>query len=109
MLILHAGYTLSLLRNYKTFGSTPECNNAARVFFFGTHTLTNAWFIGWAIAYVITFSFRLFLLLKMLISMLPRKPIDELEEEPQKVATKQKGNHSEQLVCSFRSSHLPYL
>ena len=100
MLILHAAYTLSLLRNYKTFGSTPECNDAARVFLFGTHTLTNGWFIGWAIAYAIILSFGFFWLLKPLI---PRKPFKKLEEE-QKGAAKPKGNHTEQLVRYFPSS-----
>ena len=105
MLILHAAYTLSLLRNYKTFGRTPECNGAARVFLFGTHTLTDGWFIGWGIAYAIALSFGFFLLLKTLI---PRKPINELEEE-QKVAAKPKGDHTEQLVCYFPSSSFTLL
>jgi len=108
MLILHAGYTLALLRNYKTFGSSPGCNGAARIFLFGTHKLTNAWFIGWAIAYVITLSFRFFLLLKTVIPMLPRKASNELEEE-KKMAAKGKDNHPEQLatpVANFLANYL---
>lgn len=94
MLILHAAYTLSLLRNFKTFGSTPGCNKAARVFLFGTHKLTNAWFLGWTIAYAIILSGMFFLIFKPLFPMVSRKPITKPEE--QKAAIKPQGNQPEE-------------
>ncbi|PPQ97043.1 hypothetical protein CVT26_001301 [Gymnopilus dilepis] len=73
MLVLHVGYTVSLLRNYATFGSTPECNHAARIFFFGTHRVTNTWFISWTIVYAISLVFIYSMLLKASTSMLSQK------------------------------------
>ncbi|KAF8187476.1 hypothetical protein BJ912DRAFT_926719 [Pholiota molesta] len=51
MYILHAAFSLALFHHYKTFGSQPGCNNAARAFIFGTHAVTNRWFIGLSVAY----------------------------------------------------------
>ena len=99
MLVLHAAYTLSLLRNFKTFGSTPGCNKAARVFLFGTHKLTNSWFLGWTVAYAIILSGMFFLIFKTLFPMVSRKPITKPEEE-QKAATKPQGNPTEESVRS---------
>src|SRR6266446_5411114 len=56
MWTLHATFSLSLFRHYKTFGSTPECNDATRAFIFGTLLVTNRWFIGLAITYGIVLS-----------------------------------------------------
>lgn len=110
MWTLHAAFSLSLFRHYQTFGSTPECNDAARAFIFGTHKVTNRWFIGLAITYGIVLSVIYFLItwrLLLLAFLLcgARKPRNE--EERKEVERRRK--HVEKLVRSILFSPLSLL
>jgi uncharacterized membrane protein len=66
MYILSAAFTLSFLRHRETFGSYPECNGAARLFFFATLKVSHGWFIVMAIFYGFFLSVILFLILKVI-------------------------------------------
>jgi hypothetical protein len=104
MYILHAAFSLALFHHYRTFGDNPDCNSAARAFIFGTHTVTNKWFIGLAIAYGIVLSVIFIpIILKLLflavLLMLLRKPRNE--EERQEAA--RQHEHIRKLVCHISS------
>ena len=110
MWTLHAAFSLSLFRHYKTFGRTPECNDAARAFIFGTLLVTNRWFIGLAITYGIVLSsiyfsitWRLCLLVAILCSV--RKPRNEKERKE----AERQHKHIAKLVCSILFSSFSLL
>ncbi|KAF7378175.1 hypothetical protein MSAN_00242000 [Mycena sanguinolenta] len=72
MYILSAVFTLGFLRHHETFGSQPECNDAARLFIFGTFPVTRAWFIFMAVIYAILLFF-LFIALIVVVSKLEER------------------------------------
>ncbi|KIJ40712.1 hypothetical protein M422DRAFT_256410 [Sphaerobolus stellatus SS14] len=51
MYILSAVFTLIVLHRRETFGSFPECNSSARLFFFGVRKVSHGWFVGMAVVY----------------------------------------------------------
>jgi uncharacterized membrane protein len=86
MWALHAAFSLTLFHHYKTFGSTPNCNDAARAFIFGTHAVTNRWLIGLAIVYGLVLSalfissvYRVFIFSFLFCAL--RKPRNEEEKK----------------------------
>ncbi|KAF9473014.1 hypothetical protein BDN70DRAFT_886280 [Pholiota conissans] len=93
MYILSAAFTLAVFRHHETFGISPECNTAARVFFFGTRTITHRWFVGMAVVYGLLLAMVFIpmilkgLLLAWLLSSM-RKP--ENDEERQEAERQQK-------------------
>jgi hypothetical protein len=78
MYALSAAFTLAVLRHHETFGSHPECNNAARLFFFGTRTVSHGWFVGMAVLYglllVLVFVPIIVKLLLVILFSTSRKP-----------------------------------
>jgi hypothetical protein len=100
MYILHAAFSLSLFHHYKNFGSHPECNNAARAFIFGTHAVTNRWFIGLAIAYGIVLSLMFIpMLFKLLLLVIFLMTVREPRDEEERQEAEQQRKHVEKLVC----------
>jgi hypothetical protein len=63
MNFLFATLSFVLLRHSETFGSHPECNNAARVFFFTTFKASHAWFLAMVITYVLPLAVPLLFIL----------------------------------------------
>jgi hypothetical protein len=61
MIILFATFSFILLRHSGTFGSHPECNNAARVFLFTTFKASHAWFVAVAIIHAVPLALMSFL------------------------------------------------
>jgi len=90
MYALSAAFTLAVFRDHERFGSNPECNGAARLFFFGTRKVSHGWFVGVAVFYGILLGFafipmiiKLLFLACLLSSM--RKPVtDEEHQEAEK-------------------------
>lgn len=90
MYILSAAFTLAVLRHRETFGSHPECNSAARLFFFGTRTVSHGWFVGMGVLYSLLLALaflpiivKLFFLL-IVLSMLRKPTTDEERLEAEK-------------------------
>ena len=107
MYALSAGFTLAVFRHHKTFGSNPECNSAARLFFFGTRKVSHGWFIGMAVFYglLLALAFipmivKLLFLIILLLAL--RKP--STDEERREAEEQRK--RIEELVCSYPS--LPF-
>jgi hypothetical protein len=46
-----AAFTLAVLQHRETFSSYPECNSAARLFFFSPRTVSHGWYVTMAILY----------------------------------------------------------
>ncbi|KAF8181294.1 hypothetical protein BJ912DRAFT_1044679 [Pholiota molesta] len=100
MYILHAAFSLSLFHHYKTFGNHPECNNAARAFIFGTHAVTNRWFIGLAIAYGIVLSLMFIpMLFKLLLLVIFLMTVREPRDEEERQEAEQQRKHVEKLAA----------
>ena len=92
MYILSAGFTLAVYRHRESFGSYPECNSAARIFLFGTHTISHRWFVAMAAIYGIFLGivfipaiFKLLFLACLISSArIPRTDEERQEAERQK-------------------------
>ncbi|KAF9527544.1 hypothetical protein CPB83DRAFT_855975 [Crepidotus variabilis] len=99
MYTLSAGFTLAVFRHPDKFGRNPECNGAARLFFFGTHKVAHGWFLGMAIFYGILLAIvflpmiiKSILLVWMLSQM--RKPSNDEE----RAEAERQRKHIEKLV-----------
>jgi hypothetical protein len=73
MMMLFLAFSISVFHDYKEFGSHPECNRAARVFFFATIRVSRGWFIG-VVAYLAIPSLIMGVLIIVLILLLVRFP-----------------------------------
>jgi hypothetical protein len=71
MNILSATFAFALLRHSATFGSYPECNSAARVFFFTTFKASHGWFVAVAVFHAIPLAIMSFLLIIRLATSPP--------------------------------------
>jgi len=103
MYALSAAFTLAVFRDHERFGSNPECNGAARLFFFGTRKVSHGWFVGMAVFYGILLAFAFIpVIIKLLfLSCLfssRRKPVTDEEHQE---AEKQR-KRVEELVRTYR-------
>jgi hypothetical protein len=97
MYALSAAFALAVLRHRETFGSTPECNSAARLFFFGTHNVSHSVFVGMAVFYGIvlalvfipTIGKLLFLIFVLSVMRKPKNDEERLQLEQQHERAKQ--------------------
>jgi hypothetical protein len=102
MYALSAAFTLAVFCHHETFGSNPECNGAARLFFFGTRKVSHGWFVGMAAFYglllgLVFIPMIVKLLLLVILLSVMRKPTTDEEHEQ----AKKQRKRIQELVCSI--------
>jgi hypothetical protein len=104
MYVLSAVFTLAVLRHRETFGSHPECNSAARLFFFGTRTVSHGWFVGMAVLYGLLLALVFIpMILKLLLLLILLSALREPRTDEERREAEEQRQRIEELVCSISS------